>query len=349
MSTEPSPRLALPERTGRFSPVRAVTAARGPGFAATAVVALALIVPAVAGAAWLETLTTCAIFAIVAAGVGLLYGWLGLTSLTQVALAGVGGWVTLRFGFATSLPFLLDVALGGIVTGFLGVLLALPALRVRGLQLALVTLIIAGGFDVIFNGSGFPNGGGGFLGYQTTGELARLSRPAFAESGAGYFRLVLIVAALAFLVVNLHLRRKPGRQWALIAESEAAATSAGISLVRSQIWAFALAATLAGVAGGLLAGQVGQLAPSTFQVSESMTIFALVAVAGGHHWAGWLLAAVLYKVVPFEFDELGLDGHLATLIFGVLLILNMLGSPRGAVGQVEEIASKVRGRRVERA
>lgn len=303
------------------------------------------VLPGALGAAWLSTLTTCAIFAIAAAGTGVLYSWLGLTSLTQVALAGVGAWVTLRLGFATSLPFLVGVAVGGVLAGAVGLLLALPALRVRGLQLALVTLMIAGGFDVVFNATGFPNGGAGVLGYQSTGDLQRLPRPTFAVSDAAYFRVALVAAALAFVVVQLHLRNRPGRAWSLIAQSEAAAASAGVSLVRSQMWAFALAATLSGVAGGLLAGQVGQLAPSTFQVSESLVLFALVVVAGGHHWAGWVFAAVLFKVVPFGLDELHVDGNIATMIFGVALMLNMLGSPRGAVGQVQELAASVRGRR----
>lgn len=318
--------------------------ARGPALTLAAVLAMAFGLPVLAGAAWLDTWTTCAIFAIAASGTGVLYSWLGLTSLTQVALVGVGAWVTLRLGFATRLPFLAGVALGGVVAGAMGVLLALPALRVRGLQLALATLMIAGGFDVVFNATGFPNGGGGFLGYQSTGELRRLPRPGFAASDAAYFRLALVAAALAFAAVMLQLRRRPGRAWALIAESEAAATSAGVSLVRSQVWAFALAATLSGIAGGLLAGQVGQLAPATFRVSESMVLFALVVVAGGHHWAGWIFAAVLFKAVPFALDQAQVDGNVAAMVFGAALILNLLGSPRGAVGQIEELVASARPR-----
>lgn len=323
----------------------AVGALRSAAPVCTAVLALAVTAPALLDAAWLSTATTATIFAIAAAGAGLLYGWLGLTSLTQVALAGVGAWVTLRLGFAAGLPFLVEVALGAVVAAAIGVILALPALRVRGLLLGLVTLMIAGGFEVVFNATGFPNGGGGFLGYQSTGELERLPRPAFAETDPAYFRLVIVAAALTFVVVQLHLRRGPGRAWALIARSEAAAASAGVSVARSQMWAFALAAALSGIAGGLLAGQVGQLAPSTFQVSESLVLFALVVVAGAHHWAGWILAAVLFKVVPFALDDAGVDGSVAVMAFGVALTVTMLGSPRGSAGQVEELLAAARQRR----
>jgi branched-chain amino acid transport system permease protein len=324
---------------------RSLARVSGSLFVPAGVLGAALLLPETVGVASLDAWTTCAIFAIAACGVGVLYGWLGLTSLTQVALGGVGAWVTMRLAFATGLPFLVEVAVGGLVTSAIGLLLALPALKVRGLRLALVTLMIAGGFDVVFNATGFPNGGGGFLGYQASGELQRLPRPSFAASDAAYFRLVVSAAALSFVAVNLQLGRRPGRAWALIAESEDAAAASGVSLVRSQMWAFALAAMLSGIAGGLLAGQVGQLAPSTFQVSESMVLFALVVVAGSHHWMGWVIAAVLFKVVPFALDQAHVDGNVAIMVFGVALMLNVLGSSRGAVGQVEELVGALRRKR----
>ncbi|EHN10217.1 ABC-type branched-chain amino acid transport system permease component [Patulibacter medicamentivorans] len=325
---------AVPGLGPSGGPVAAVL--RPVAVAVAAVLVLGLAVPAAFGVAWLSVWTSCAIFAVAAAGVGLLHGWLGLTSLTQVGLVGVGGWITLRLAFATEWPFVVQVALAGLLTGGLGLLLALPALRLRGLYLALVTLMVAAGLDVVFNATGFPNGGGGVLGYQSTGALQRLERPRFAGSDAGYFRLVLAVAAVAILVVLAQLRGRAGRTWALIARSEAAATSAGVSLSLSQIWAFGLAGVLAGLAGGLLAGQLGQLGPSTFQISESMLLFALVVVAGAHHWAGWILAAVLYKVVPFALSEAGVDGSVATILFGVALMGSMLGSPHGVVGAAEQ-------------
>jgi branched-chain amino acid transport system permease protein len=319
------------------------------GLTTAAVVAVVgFLVPSLVGSGWLSTLTTGVIFSIAAAGTGLLYGWLGLTSLTQVELAGVGAWLTMRLGFATGLPFVINLLLATIGTGVIGSLLAFPALRVRGLQLALVTLMIAGGFDVIFNATGFPNGGGGFLGYALEGNLRTLPRPGFATSAGGYFRFALVVAALAFAVVQFQLRRRPGRAWSLIGASEAAAASTGISLLRSQVWAFATAACLCGLTGGLLAGQFGQLSPSTFDVSQSMLLFALVVIAGSQHWAGWIFAVILFEVVPFALNQANVNGDLATIVFGVALMLNMLGSPRGAVGQAEDLIASVRARRQTR-
>jgi branched-chain amino acid transport system permease protein len=296
---------------------------------------VALVVPAVAGAAWLTTLTSATIFAVAAGGTGLLYSRLGLASLAQVALMGVGAWAMLRMHFATDLPFVACVVVAGAVTAVVAVVLALPALRLRGLYLALVTLMIAAGFDIAFNAAGFPNGGSGFLGYQDSGELQRLARPAFAVTDEGYFRFVVVVAALLLVVACVHLATRPGRSWALIKRSDVAATSCGVPLTTMKTWAFALAGLLSGVAGALLAGQLGLVAPSTFPVTDSLLLFGLVVVAGAHHWAGWVVAAVLYKVVPFGLNELGVDGSVATIIFGVALMASLLGSDGGIVGDVQ--------------
>jgi branched-subunit amino acid ABC-type transport system permease component len=326
---------------------RSSQTARGPLGAAVAAALVAVVVPAAVGAAWLSTLTSCVLFAVCAAGVGLLYSRLGLASLAQIALMGVGGWTMLRLHFATDLPFLGCALLAGLITAVIAIVLGLPALRLRGLYLAFVTLMIAAGFDVAFNASGFPNGGQGFLGYQSSGELQRLPRPEFAVTDEAYFRFTVAVAALLLLVVWAHLLTRPGRAWALIKRSDQAAASSGISVIRMQSWAFALGGLLSGVGGALLAGQLGQLAPSTFPVTDSLLLFGLVVIAGAHHWAGWIVAALLYKAVPFALDQAGIDGNYATLIFGVALMASLLGSDRGLVGDVLAKVAALRSRPVE--
>ena len=149
--------------------------------------AAAIVLPAVMSSGWIATLTSCAIYAIPAAGIGLLYGELRLASLTQVAFVGLGGWVALRcgIGFGWPLPVLLVVS--ALVAAVFGAALALPALRLRDLYLALVTLLVAASADVAFNAAGFPNGGSGFLGYQAVGDLERLRRPAIATTDEAFF------------------------------------------------------------------------------------------------------------------------------------------------------------------
>lgn len=310
--------------------------------------AVAFYIPSSVGAGWLSTFTTCAIFAIAAAGTGLLYGELGLTSFAQVSLMGVGGWTALRLEFAYGLPFPVTVLVAAAVTALVGLVVGLPALRLRGLYLALVTLMVAGGLDQVFTATGFPNGADGFLGYASSGQLQRMSRPDFAVGDVAYFRLALAVMVALFVVVRLHVRARPGRAWALIARSEGAAHSAGIHVTAYKVWALALAGALSGVAGALLAGQIGQLSPAPFDPAASVVIFALTLVGGARHWAGWVIAALLFEALPALFDEWSIDGNVALMISGAALVINLIGAPDGIVGELAKARNAFGARRRRR-
>ena len=132
------------------------------GFA-LALVVIAL-VPPLLNSLWLRVMISSVIFTIAATGTALLYARLGLVSLAQVALVGVGGWVTLRMWHATGLPFELNMLVAGLVSAGVGMLVGLPALRMRGLYLAIITLMAAAGFQILVTGTQFPNGGSGWLG-----------------------------------------------------------------------------------------------------------------------------------------------------------------------------------------
>src|SRR5205085_10681896 len=101
-------------------------------------------VPTVFSVSWIRAFTTSAIYAIACAGVGLLYGRIGLVSLGQIALVGVGGWITLRLGHATGSPYPLLLLISVAGTGVICVMVGLPALRLRRLNLAVVPLSFAG-------------------------------------------------------------------------------------------------------------------------------------------------------------------------------------------------------------
>src|SRR4051812_8576351 len=102
-------------------------------------------VPALFDAFWIANFTQMVVFSIVVGSAGLLYGRVGLVSLGQVAPYGIGCWVTTRLAFATTLPYPVLLLIGGAVASIIGVLIGLPALRVSGLYLALVTLMLAAG------------------------------------------------------------------------------------------------------------------------------------------------------------------------------------------------------------
>ena len=122
-------------------------------------------VPKLVGADWITTFTSVAIYSLAALGFGLLYGRVGLISLGQVALLSIGCWIGTRLAYATALPFPLLLLVVGGITCVIGVIVGLPALRLSGLYLALITLMFAGATTVVLGATDFPNGGHGFLGH----------------------------------------------------------------------------------------------------------------------------------------------------------------------------------------
>ncbi len=185
------------------------------------------VLPAIVGADWITTFTSVAIYSVAALGFGILYGRVGMISLGQVALLTVGCWVGTRLAYATSLPFPLLLLAAGAITCAIGTLVGLPALRLSGLYLALITLMFAGATTVVLSAIDFPNGGGGFKGRSLTGELTTstppVRRPSMATADTAYYRYTVVVCALLFLLALLHVSGKPGRAWASIRESEPAA------------------------------------------------------------------------------------------------------------------------------
>ncbi len=300
---------------------------------AAALLLLALVTPLLANSYWLKTLTSAMTLSVAVAGTALLYGQLGLVSLCQYALVGVGGWVALRLSHGFGLPFELCVLAGGAAASAAGMVAGLPALRLKGLYLALVTLMMAGGYQVLVTAVGFPDGGPGWLGKaQGTGRLM-MARPGWAESDAAYFGCVMLWLAGVLALIEWHRRSRAGRAWALIRRGEAAATSAGVPVLLYQSWAFGLAGFCAGVAGALLAGGVGQLDGRAFTAGESVMLFALSVVAGAYHWLGTLLAGLLLRAVPALLTDWGINGFLAQVFFGGALVHALVTAPRGIAGQ----------------
>lgn len=307
------------------------------GIAAAAL--LILVLPMIAGGQWTRIYTSTACFALAAMGAGFLYSRLGMVSLAQVALMGVGGWVMLRLNHAFALPFEVNLALAALSTALLGLILALPALRMRGLYLALVTMMVAGGLEVVFTAYQFPNGGSGFWGVGTS-FAAEMRRPALATSDTAYLRYALLVAAAGALLIEAHRRSRPGRAWALIRRSEAAALASGTNVTFYKTWAFGLSGLLAGTGGALLAGSLGLLDAASFRASESILLFALVIVGGARFWVGAIIAALLYRVAPGLLNNWGVDADLALVFFGAALLHAVMTAPDGIAGQVLSLFSR---------
>lgn len=300
---------------------------------------LFVFLPMISNGQSVKVFISTACFTLAAMGAGFIYSRLGMVSLAQVGLMGVGGWIALRLNYIFDLPFELYLLIAGLGTSAIGMLLALPALRMRGLYLALMTLMFAAGLDIVFSAYKFPNGGEGFWGVAFVG-ISEFQRPNMAQGDGAFLRYCIAVTAFGFLLIEAHRRSKAGRAWALIRRSEAAAIASGVNVTFYKTWAFGLTGLLAGLGGTLLAGSLGRLDPGTFGVSESILLFALTVVGGARYWLGALIAAILFRVFPSLLNNLGLDSDLALIVFGAALLHALITAPDGLAGKIISSLSK---------
>ena len=274
--------------------------------------------------------TGAIITAVIARSVGFLYADTRMVSLCQVSLAGVGGWtvgwLTVNFG----VPVEAALLLGGLAAVPVGVVVGLPALRLRGVDLAVVTLGFAAAIQVAVFNRGFPGARANFA----------VPRPGFAASEVRFLWFTLVVAVLIELGLRLVRRRTAGSTWALVGQSERATAAAGHSVVVAKLTAFAASAFVAGIAGGLLAIQIGRLSARQLEPFDSLVMFALAVMAGSTSALGAALAGVLSSWMPEVLRALGWSQDIGPMIFavGAAQVLSQGGG--GIAGQWVALAAR---------
>ncbi|HTP21502.1 MAG TPA: branched-chain amino acid ABC transporter permease [Solirubrobacteraceae bacterium] len=310
-----------------------------------ALVALAfLFIPSIFSLYYVNAWTQVAIWSIVTLGLGVLVGRVGMVSLGQGAVLAMGAWVAARLLFATGLPYPLVLLAAGLITMVLGTLVGLPALRMSGLYLALITLMLAGAITIVLDNINFPNGGHGFTGYNGASvHIPPIRRPSIATTDPAFFRYSVIVAVLMFLLVLVHLRGRPGRAWAAIRQSEAAALAGGINTTLYKLWAFALASFITGVAGGMVAGFYHYLNSLTFATADSITLLAVVLMGGAYSMTGAVVAAFLLKFLQQLLNDWGVSPDWLTILFGIGVLQVLTTAPRGIVEQMPKDIARLAG------
>ena len=278
----------------------------------------------------------------------LVTGIAGQISLAQMALAGFGGFMFGIIANDLGVPFPFSLLLAGLATVPLGVLVGLPALRTRGLHLAVVTLAAAVALDAfLFKNTDFTGGASGrrippasFLGIDLnirSSNAQDFPRPAF-----GVF--VLVVVVLLGVVVASLRRGSIGKQMLAMRANERAAIAAGVSMPATKLFAFGAAAFIAGVAGSIVGLSTGNLSGNQFQVFAGLVVVALVYIGGIARISGAVVAGLVFA--PQGFGATLLDqwfgiGKYVVLIGGVGLILTSILEPDGLSAAVERLARRV--------
>jgi len=213
--------------------------------------------------------------------------------------------------------------------------------------------MLAGAITVILATVNFPNGGGGFTGYNSTQvHIPPIRRPSIAGTDPAYFRFAVVVALVMFALVFVHLRTRPGRAWAAIRQSEAAALAAGINTTFYKLWAFALASFITGVVGAMLAGQAHYLYSISFTTQDSIVLLAVALMGGVLNMWGAVVAALLMQLVNAILQNLGVSVDWLTMVFGIGVLLTLTTAPAGLADQFPKDMKKLGGlilRRVRRS
>jgi branched-chain amino acid transport system permease protein len=333
----------------------------GPALFVAGAVVVALL-PRFMGEFRLLQFTLVAIYVIALLGLNILTGYSGQISLGHGAFVGVGAYVAalLSLGRPGLEAFQLDppswlplgdgmtpiftIPIAALVTGVIGVLVGIPALRLGGISLALATLAIAVSFPILMKRYSEVTGGGGGL---------NLNLP---ETPFGWdistrhwlYYEAWVTAGILFVLAWLLVRGRIGRAWRAIRDGEVAATSSGVNPALYKTFAFGVSAAYAGAAGALFAIEIAYVNPDTFTVALSILLLASAVIGGLGSLAGAIFGALLYQFLPiysqeppigsFEFAD-----QAPPVVFGVFLIAIMLLLPGGVVSGVRRLGAFIRG------
>ena len=296
---------------------------------------------------WRIALLTSLIAAVLALSLVVLTGFVGQISLAQMAFAGVAGFALSRFASQWGIPFPIAPILAALVATVFGVAVGLPALRVRGINLAIVTL--AGGVAIqefVFKnpdytgsissgGAKIPNPELFGIDFGLTAKHD-LFRPAFG---------VLVVTVLVLLtLVVMNLRRGTlGRRMLAVRANERAAAAAGINVASTKLIAFAISAFIAGIGGTLIGYRFGSISDASYGIFASLTVLAFAYIGGITSIGGALLAGLVtgggfffYGLQQLQGQSGTGEGNIQLFIGGVALIITAALNPEGIAGALRD-------------
>jgi branched-chain amino acid transport system permease protein len=298
-----------------------------------------------------------AMIAIVAIGLNVVVGQAGLLDLGYVGFYAVGAYTVAlitspqspwnQMGptgfFSSDWAWLSCVPLAIAFTALAGLILGFPTLRLRGDYLAIVTLgfgeiirLLADNLNDVTNGSrglgsiAFPRFGEGDV---PGGYFSGANAMGNANNGTWWYWLGLIMVAVILLMVGNLERSRVGRAWVAIREDEDAAEVMGVNTFRFKLWAFTIGAGIGGLSGALYAGQVQYVAPTNFNIINSMLFLSAVVLGGQGNKLGVIFGAFIIVYLPNRLLGVHLFGvnlgDLKYLFFGLALVFLMIFRPQG--------------------
>jgi branched-chain amino acid transport system permease protein len=283
-------------------------------------------------------LDTVLLAAIGALALDLLMGTGGQVSIGNAAFLAVGAY-TAVWAVRAGLTFPLDVILGGVMAGLVGFIVGIPALRIRGMYLALATLaaFYIVGFVVLQYQTKEAGAAGFFLTPVFSGDILQ-------QQISWAWLLAGVLAATIVLLSWLRSGRS-GRAWRMIREHELASSVMGIPVARYKLLLFVISSAIVGVQGGLTARFTGSVTHESFTLALSISAVAMILIGGLDTAAGPLVGAAVIITLPLIVPELvnvvatspsvsANAGGYAQIVYGVLIVVFIVGAPKGLSGLV---------------
>jgi len=283
----------------------------------------------------LSQLNLVLIYGIVGLGLMLLTGYTGLVSIGHAAFLAVGAY-TEALAAAHGWTFPLSLAAASVLAALAGLVVGLPALRLRGIYLAIATM--AFGFvaeEIAARAESLTGGNAG----RSVAALEIFGWP--IDSERRFFVVAAVLAAVLTLAIRNLLHAPSGRALIAIRDSEISAQSMGISLARYKTLAFTISAAITGIAGALYAHKLRFLSPDQFTLLQSIEILMMVVIGGLGSLQGAFLGAAFFIALPQVLGEvkdwlpsaIGQAPGLQPTLFGLAMIAVVLYEPLGIYGR----------------
>ena len=306
-------------------------------------IVLAVAIPAFLADYYRSLAALSAIAAILILSLNVLTGLVGQISFCQYTFAGLGAMTVGALSGAQGhhWSFWISMPLGVLFAALGGFLVGIPALRLSGLFLAILTLGVALGADRYLFANGTWNSFTGGVNPRTPSRPTLLGYHLTSQYSFYLFALAAFLL-VAFLVWNLRVG-KTGRVLRAIRESEVAASTMGLNLVKWKLAAFTLSAGIAGLAGGLLAVQIGSVSPASYDFLHSITVAAVVVVAGVGSLASAAVGGIFIWWLPELLRHLGVNPQFFQLVLGLLLVVQLVVAPQGGVVKLEHDLKRLFG------
>jgi branched-chain amino acid transport system permease protein len=275
------------------------------------------------------------IFIILALGYDVLLGFTGLLSFGHIGLFAIGAYTSAILVMSTGAPFLVGLVGAASLTGLIGFLIAIPALRIKGHYLTLLTLALGEVIRLVIRSmEGLTHGSSG---------LSGIPRPdifgfSFRQAVPLYY-LLLFFAILAILFVWRLKISRFGRAFMSIRDAEIGAEVCGVNTSAMKMMAFAISAVIAGIAGSLYAHTMRFISPEFFSLGLTTTLLAMVLIGGRGTVAGPVVGAALLIVLP---EALRFVKDYYLIVFGVAIWLCVIGMPDGLAGLGRRLLKRAR-------